>query len=250
MPNRSTLPLGPLGRTLTASAVLLVLGLGAREAAAQAALDEEGGEPQPPPDSPLMVPDKPHFGIGIRLRNVRIPASMLKWFIEAVPGGVSNTGIGLELSRRKGSFEFQFGLEYEHLTTPDGLYLEKGKSVMGGNVDRVVDNGFRWITAEVSFMNHTPIIPQLELRYGGGAGIGIFQGSVNRTDEFCSGGGLDSCNDAPAPNDNTPYDTPPVMLVVNAIIGLQIKPTDALFINVEGGLRTVPFFGTTVGYYF
>lgn len=247
MPNRST---SPLGRTLTASAVALVFGLGARGAAAQPALDEEGGAPPPPPDQALVVPDKPHIGLGLRIRNVRIPASMLKWFIEDVPGGVSNVGLGLELSRRKGTFEFSFGLEYEHLTVKPGLYLEKGKSIQGGNVDRVVDSGFRWITAEVSFMNHTPIIPQLEFRYGGGAGIGIFQGSVNRTDEQCGGATLDSCVDAPAPNDNTPYDTPPVMLVVNAIIGLQIKPTDALFINIEGGLRTVPFFGTTVGYYF
>ncbi len=38
--------------------------------------------------------------------------------------------------------------------------------------------------------------------------------------------------------------------VVNAIVGLQIKPTDEIFINIEGGLRTIPFFGTTAGYYF
>ncbi len=247
MSNRATLP---QGRTLTATAVALVLGLGARGAAAQVALDEEGGQP-PPSEGPVMVPDdKPHFGVGLRIRNVRIPASMLKWFIEEVPGGVSNVGFGLELSHRKGNFEFQFGLEYEHLTTAPGLYLEKGKSATGGNVDDVRDDGFRWITAEVSFMNHTPIIPQLQLRYGGGAGIGIFQGSVNRTDQQC--GSIDTCVDDPAPgaNRNTPYDTPPVMLVVNAIIGLQIKPTNEIFINVEGGLRTVPFFGTTVGYYF
>lgn len=247
MPNRAPLP---LRRTLTATAVALVLGVGAQAATAQAALDEEGGAPPPTSDEPLVAPAKTHLGLGVRIRSVRIPASMLKWFIEDVPGGVSNVGLGLELVRRKGSFEFSFGLEYEHLTVVPGLYLEKGKAIQGGNVDRVVDDGFRWITAEVSFMNHTPIIPQLEFRYGGGAGIGIFQGSVNRTDQACAGESFETCVDAPAPNDNTPYDTPPVMLVVNAIIGLQIKPTDALFINVEGGLRTVPFFGTTIGYYF
>ena len=230
MPNRAPLP---LRRTLTATAVALVLGVGAQAATAQAALDEEGGAPPPTSDEPLVVPAKTHLGLGVRIRSVRIPASMLKWFIEDVPGGVSNVGLGLE-----------------HLTVVPGLYLEKGKAIQGGNVDRVVDDGFRWITAEVSFMNHTPIIPQLEFRYGGGAGIGIFQGSVNRTDQACAGESFETCVDAPAPNDNTPYDTPPVMLVVNAIIGLQIKPTNALFINVEGGLRTVPFFGTTVGYYF
>ena len=54
----------------------------------------------------------------------------------------------------------------------------------------------------------------------------------------------------PATPVTPPYDLPPVMLVVNAIVGVQIRPTDEIFINVEGGLRTVPFFGTTAGYYF
>jgi hypothetical protein len=31
---------------------------------------------------------------------------------------------------------------------------------------------------------------------------------------------------------------------------VQIRPIDKLFINIEGGLRTMPFFGMTAGYYF
>ena len=54
----------------------------------------------------------------------------------------------------------------------------------------------------------------------------------------------------PAENDHTPYDLPPVMLVINAIVGVQIRPTDEIFINVEGGIRTMPFVGMTAGYYF
>lgn len=247
-------------RTLIAAAVALPLVAGLApglvgDASAQVALEEGGdeeGTPPPPPDETagLEAANKPRLGIGLRIRNVRIPEGMFEWFIEDVPGSVSNVGIGLEIARRRGNFEFQFGLEYEHLTAPAGLWVEKGKPVMGGNVDRVVDNDFRWITAEVSFMNHSPIIDQVSLRYGGGAGIAVLMGSVNRTDQFCATNNLDSCVDAPAPNDNTPYDTPPVFIVVNAVIGLQIRPTPDIFINLEGGLRTLPFFGATAGYYF
>ena len=35
--------------------------------------------------------------------------------------------------------------------------------------------------------------------------------------------------------------------VVNAIVGLQIRPVEHLFINVEGGIRTLPFLGISIG---
>jgi len=38
--------------------------------------------------------------------------------------------------------------------------------------------------------------------------------------------------------------------VVNAIIGFQIKPTEKAVINIEGGIRTFPFFGFSGGYFF
>ena len=46
------------------------------------------------------------------------------------------------------------------------------------------------------------------------------------------------------------YSLPPVFPVVNAIIGLQIKPIEKLTINIETGIRTVPFFGITSAYFF
>ena len=57
-------------------------------------------------------------------------------------------------------------------------------------------------------------------------------------------------DDPNAVNNDSPYDLPPVMLVINAIVGVQVRPTNEIFINIEGGLRTVPFFGMTAGYYF
>ena len=49
-------------------------------------------------------------------------------------------------------------------------------------------------------------------------------------------------NGGPRPR-RSKYNLPPVFPVVNAIIGVQIKPTDKIVINIEGGIRTLPFFG-------
>jgi len=46
------------------------------------------------------------------------------------------------------------------------------------------------------------------------------------------------------------YDLPPVFPVVNAILGLQIKPTEHMTINVEGGIRTLPFLGVSSSIFF
>lgn len=239
-------------RIITAATLALCVGF-ASEAAAQAALDDDdtSDDSAPAATSSLVEGPKTNIGVGLRLRNVRIPAGMLEWFIESVPGGVSNYGFGAELARRKGDFEVQFGVEYEKLTVTKGYWVEKDKPLPGATADFVRDDGFGWVTAELTFMYHTPIIPQLAVRYGGGAGIGILMGEVRRTDQICNTSSTESCMDDPnAVNNDSPYDLPPVMLVINAIVGVQVRPTNEIFINIEGGLRTVPFFGMTAGYYF
>ena len=44
--------------------------------------------------------------------------------------------------------------------------------------------------------------------------------------------------------------TTPVFPVVNLIVGLQFKPMEKMTINLEGGLRTLPFFGVSSTYFF
>jgi hypothetical protein len=103
----------------------------------------------------------------------------------------------------------------------------------------------------VSFLNHTPLSKYIALRYGGGAGIAILKGDVKRTDYRCTAEDEQTCSTSPAAeNIDNPYDLPPVFPVINAIIGMQIRPIPNVVINIEGGIRTMLFFGGTVGYYF
>ena len=88
-------------------------------------------------------------------------------------------------------------------------------------------------------------------RHGGwGLGLGLMQGRILQTDVVCLGGtpADNTCMQDLLGQANKEADVPPVFPVINAIIGLQIRPIKSLALNVEGGLRTTPYVGisTTV----
>jgi hypothetical protein len=195
--------------------------------------------------------EEARFGAGVRIRSVHIPKALLEIFVAKAATGVSGVGVGVELYRRKGNFELQVGFEYEGLNGDSGYWVDSGETLTSEGPDFVEFDDFGWFTLEVSFVNHTPLSKYLALRYGGGAGIGILKGSVKRTDSICSAEDESTCRQDPAAvNIQNPYDFPPVFPVINAIIGMQIRPIENVVINIEGGLRTVLYFGATVGYYF
>ncbi len=236
------------------------------------------GEAQPastdataPVSDPSLAPaatETPiEYGVGLRIRNVRVPKAILELFVESAPGGASNLGLGVELSRRRGNVEIQLGLEFERITPTEGPWINKNEPVPQNEADYLLDpehapNGDKlgWFTIEFSFLNHAVINKNFSVRYGGGAGLGIITGALYRYDVQCAGTATNA-NPEPgcrptqlggqaAGSGPIKYDLPPVFPVVNAIIGLQIKPVDKVVINIEAGIRTLPFFGTTVGYFF
>jgi hypothetical protein len=242
--------------TVIAAATLLGA---AHTAAAQAALDDEEGSAAPDTTAPAASEEDPAnktmIGAGLRIRQMFVPRELIELFVERANGGSSTTGLGLEIARRKGDFEVQFGLEWDNIYIEPGYWIDKGEAIPADEPDFVEFSKdgylgwgtFGWLTAEVTFLNHSQLAKQFALRYGGGAGIAIIKGDVYKTDSACTSTDISSCNQY---GQREAYNIPPVMLVVNAIIGVQIRPTDNIFINVEGGLRTFPFFGATGGAYF
>lgn len=207
------------------------------------------------------------YGVGIRLRNVRVPKAILELFVDRAAGGASSFGYGLELVRRRGTVELQLGFEFEHLQVGEGVWINRGENVAAGDeADFILapehapnNDELGWFTIEFTFVNHSVINKNFAIRYGGGAGLGILTGDLYRYDVQCVG----ATNANPEPgcrptqrggngigSGPVKYDLPPVFPVVNAIIGVQIKPIDKMVINIEGGLRTAPFFGGTIGYFF
>lgn len=242
-------------------------------ALAQPALDD-AGKPQATVD-PTVAPGttdtaepKVEYGIDLRLRQVFVPSGLLNLFVERNAGGASNTGFGVDLVRRRGNLELQLGLEYEKIEVGEGVWIASGDNVAAGDeADYLLSaeragESLSWFTIEFTFLNHAPITDKLAFRYGGGAGLGIVMGSLQKYDVACvgatnttvepgcrpaqvnGGAGIDA-DGAPAD-----YDLPPVFPVVNAIIGLQIRPTPKAVINIETGIRTLPFVGVSAGYFF
>lgn len=241
-------------------------------AGAQPALDDDAQPAGAPTTDPTVAATQPtgtptQYGVTLRLRNVRIPKGLLELFVERSAGGASNFGYGVELSRRRGTVELQLGLEFEHLTVGEGPWINKGENVAAGDeADYILDpehapdqEQLGWFTIEFTFLNHAEINKYVSFRYGGGAGLGILTGALWRYDVIC----VNATNDSPEPGcvpaqrggtgigtGPVKYDLPPVFPVINGIIGVQVKPVDKVVINVETGIRTVPFFGMGIGYYF
>ena len=236
----------------------------------QAALDDADPAATPAEASPEATADEPNpveWGVGLRLRNVRIPKAELELFVERAPGGTSNFGVGVDFTRRRGNVELQLGIEYEKVTPAEGVWIESGRNVAAGDeADFILspsraDSSLGWVTFEFTFLNHSPITKQLALRYGGGAGLGIVTGSLKRIDVLCNGATNSNPEPGcvPPPNGTatptaggTPvkYDLPPVFPVVNAIIGLQYRPIPKATVNFEMGIRTLLFIGFSGSYFF
>lgn len=217
------------------------------------------------------------YGVAVRLRNVMLPKGELELFLDRAGGGASNLGLGAELIRRRGNVELQLGFEYEHVQPGAGIWIQKNKPVPANEADYVIDPSLAnshlgWFTAEFTFLNHAPITKWLSFRYGGGAGLGIVTGSLKHYNVVCAatasnanpdpgcvpntlagasgqqGQGSDS--DGRSFQQPVAYSLPPVFPVVNAIVGFQIKPMDKMTINIEGGIRTLLFFGMSAAYFF
>jgi hypothetical protein len=252
---------------------LTLLAFTAGTAGAQAALDDEG-KPQPTVDASAApgttetAGPPVEYGVDLRIRQVFVPKGLLELFVEQAAGGASNTGIGVDLIRRRGNVELQLGFEFENIEVGEGVWINKGDNVAGGDEADYILGAERagtklgWFSVEFTFLNHAEINKKLFVRYGGGAGIGFITGSLQKYDVICNG----ATNDTPEPGcrpqqvnggngvdpDGAPanYDLPPVFPVVNAIIGLQIRPVPKAVINIETGIRTLPFVGVSGGYFF
>jgi hypothetical protein len=221
------------------------------DARAQAVL--EGDPAAALPGAPVAVAETgsaAEWGLGVRLRNVRLPRSMLELFVDRAAGGGSDVGFGVDLVRRKGELEVQFGVEYERLSVDKGIWIEKDKPIPANEADFVEFNGFGWVTLDATFLYHTPFNKYVALRYGGGGGLGVLFGDVTHVDRGCTSSDPQSCTIETMNGQKVAYGLPPVMLVVNAVIGLQVRPIEKMTLNLEAGIRTLPFFGASGTYFF
>nr|HEX4316392.1 hypothetical protein [Kofleriaceae bacterium] len=220
---------------------------------------------------PVAPEEAVEYGIGIRLRSVYVPQSILELFVDRAAGGAQNYGYGVDIVRRRGNTELQLGIEFEHVQPPEGVYINKGDVVPQNSIDYILSpqesgHDLGWFTIDFTFFHHAEINKYVSFRYGAGLGLGIITGELDHFNVVCAGGstnqnvnpgcfptqfhGTGTDEDGHNFQQQVKYDLPPVFPVVNGIIGFQFKPTDKFTINVEGGIRSLPFLGLEMGYFF
>ncbi len=213
--------------------------------------DEDGSQPAPPPA--VEDPNAVKHGIGLRLRYIFLPKSLIEIFMEEAASGVSRSGFGFDYVRRKADFEFSVGFEYDTLGPDDGFFVERGGSPLEpGTTDFIEFDGLAWYTIDAAFVYHRKLSDLVALRYGGGIGFGIVTGDVIETDAVCVG--PDTQNDCVKNNNGAQVNDkqdffrfPPVLNVVG---GVQLTPAKNLAINIELGMRTVFYTGVGAQYFF
>ncbi len=199
--------------------------------------------------------DTAHYGVGLRFRYVFVPKALIELFIGEASSGVAKPGVGLEFVYRKRDFAIHLGLEHESISPDDGYWLEKGDDpgTPGEYPDFVEFDGFKWTTLDAEFVFHKALAPKFNLRYGAGIGIAIIHGEALQTDSTCPAGVTDiqsQCMEAAGGQQDDPASIPPVFPVVNLLVGAEYRPTDKISINLQGGMRTLFYFGLGGSYFF
>lgn len=203
-----------------------------------------------PPEAPAQI------GVGARFRYIFLPSSVLNLFL-GHSTSMNSVAFGGEVIRRKGNLDIVFGLEYANISPSNGLYLEKGKnpSLMTDQPDFVTFDNFSMISLDGTFIWHSDLADWVQFRYGAGIGIGFLLGDIKKQKGSCSSTTtVDQLDDPHAcdPVSTTVRlaDKPPVVPIVNLLLGLRFKLKDMLSLNVEVGFRDVFFTGVSLGYFF
>ncbi len=212
--------------------------------------DSREDEPKAEPIK-LTDPDAARHGVGLRLRYVFVPKSLIEVFLEEAPSGMGNGGFGLDYVYRKKDYEFSVGFEYDKLSPDDGFFVESGGGTnMPGTIDEIKFQDLSWFSIDAAFVWHKPLSELVSLRYGGGFGFGVVRGEIISKDAGCFG---DDTQNECAPIPGAPEEKkdffryPPVF---NALAGVQFTPGDNLAINLEIGMRTVFYTGVGAQYFF
>lgn len=199
------------------------------------------------------IDDMTEWGFGARVRHQRISKRLQKIFLADTPGPITQEGAGVELTRRRqDQLELVLGFGYDNLNGNDGYYLEAGGDpTTSGDVDFVEFRDLHWFTVEGTIIGNAELHKLLTLRYGVGLGVGLVRGEVRKSDAVCSSDDLQNdCEvDPEGEESDEPADVPPVLPVVNALVGLQLRPVDFLGINVDAGLHSVPYISGGVTLY-
>jgi hypothetical protein len=228
-------------------------GEGTSEQAAWLQGQEQGpviAAPEEDPELRLIEdPEEAYFLVGLRSHAVFVPDFLIKAFGLAEAPGVIGWALGPEFTFRRNGFDI-VGSVWWASYPGEGPVREEGDLAEETEVIRST-LGLVWITAD--FLGSYDFKPWVGLTYGGGVGIGITTGAVNRKEAYpAEGGGWAACDGPGDPNlqycesreDGGHYQDVDwgfkglwrVYPQVRGIIGVRFKPLRNLVITPEFGV--------------
>lgn len=254
-------------RRLTLLALFLALPGAAEEATSPAPLlaspKRDNGRPVPTSDPRVL------YALGLRGRYLGVPSFLLSPFLQQYTT-LNSESLGAEFIRRKGTLDVVLSLDYSLMSPPAGNFL-------GANKDPTLDThyvqfpGLSLLSLDVSFIWTHDLARWLAIMVGGGVGIGAVLGDiyvVNNSQKVCTASNagdpnqcypIDANSVAIQPTDpnfqrkleqtatgakdvaQDPHyhkaDRPPVMVVVNFILGFKFKIHRHFNLNLSGGFR-------------
>lgn len=245
-------------------------------------------DPNAPPDATAVAKsgdtapaDLGKYQLGAHMRGLFVTHLMLQPYLGHNTGtSMSGYGVGGEFIYRHNGYDIVTSFDYSVFNVGSGNWLGAGHDPTL-DTHYVQFRGLGLLSADVAFIGYHKFTDWFELRYGGGLGIGWVPGTVsdindnsagcashakdpsqcypvnvgpiNKSDPTLQGrlnatrGGDDTTQ---TPSFHASGSKPPVMGVVNLLVGFRFYPIAHLAITAEIGFRDAMFAGGAVHYLF
>jgi hypothetical protein len=222
------------------------------------------------------------YALGARLRYIFVTQAMLSPFLTASTD-MNSVSTAIEFSYRRPTFDVVTSLDFSWLALNDGNYLASGHPA-DLDTHYVQFRNLSFLSIDVSVLGHNWLTKWLEIRYGAGLGLGVVMGDVLLTNNgtqctVANARDTSVCHpvlpdgthlvpgtpgfeealkatEAPKATDTaqdphrSPGDKPPVMAVVNILLGLRFKVHQHVMVGWDIGFRNAMFTGVGVHYLF
>ncbi len=130
--------------------------------------------------SPVELPGKTYYAVGLRYRAVIVPKFMMNLFGS---GGatVLAHGIGPEFTIRKNAFEYNLSAWFASYSMDPTPFKAKSD---GAEAWEIVSSDIKILYLTADFMWSQDLAPEFAFNYGGGAGLGFVFGNLYRTQAY------------------------------------------------------------------
>ncbi len=232
------------------------------------------------PTKAVVDPNLPRtkYQVGVRVRGLFATRAMLSPYLQAGTH-MNSWSVGAEFIYRKRTFDIVTSLDFSALDVTDGNYLANNHQA-DQDTHYLQFRNLSFLSVDVSLIGHHDLTSWLEIRYGGGIGVGAVLGHILTTNDFAgctpqNAQNLSQCHPlnvtltgpnaeqqlqqtstnsgpdtATSPKRHVETSKPPAMAVVNLLVGFRFKLPRRFAATVEVGFRDVIFTGVALHYLF